>query len=230
MGQRIWQNSKQSQTAYEDLRMKNLTLALVGIFINLRRQAIDNFFWKEIPSTLQGRAWLHSSNHTTLVNYLDSMWSLWGNMFTRTWKNARNKEYASLFMEAHGVHMANWHRLIEFNFSDQHAICLNSRVREFEGSVVQTIVWRGRRGSWGKSEVVWSNQRFGHPPLDSICPDLQRVGPSMMCNMLGERSRKSLQLVILRDLPHTYSCTCFYLKEKKGGNKKDSTDFEHRGV
>ena len=55
-------------------------------------------------------------------------------------KECEDKEYASLFMEAHGVHMANWHRFIEFNFSDQHAICLNSRVREFEGSVVQTIV------------------------------------------------------------------------------------------
>jgi len=64
------------------------------------------FFWKEIPSTLQRRAWFHSSNHITLVNYLDSMGSLWGYMFTRTWKNARNKEYASLFMEAHGVHKA----------------------------------------------------------------------------------------------------------------------------
>ena len=61
-------------------------------------------------------------------------------MFTRTRKNARNKEYASLFMEAHGVHKANWHRFIEFNFSDQHAICLNSRNRDFEGSVAQTIV------------------------------------------------------------------------------------------
>ena len=29
-------------------------------------------------------------------------------MFTRTRKNARNKEYASLFMEAHGVHKAKW--------------------------------------------------------------------------------------------------------------------------
>ena len=35
---------------------------------------------------------------------------------------------------------------IEFNFSDQHAICLNSRKREFEGSVAQTFVCRGRRG------------------------------------------------------------------------------------
>ena len=33
--------------------------------------------WKEIPSTLHGRAWFHSSNHITLVNYLDSMGSLW---------------------------------------------------------------------------------------------------------------------------------------------------------
>ena len=37
-------------------------------------------------------------------------------------------------------------RFIEFNFSDQHAICLNSRKREFEGSVAQTFVCRGRRG------------------------------------------------------------------------------------
>ena len=85
-------------------------------------------------------------------------------------------------------------RFIEFNFSDQHAICLNSRKREFEGSVAQTFVCRGRRGN---------------------CPGLQRAGPSMLCNMLGERSRTSLHLVILRDLPHTYSCTCFYSKEKQ---------------
>jgi len=62
------------------------------------------FFLKEIPSTLQRRAWFHSSNHTTLGNYLDSMGSLWENMFTRTWKNARNKEYANLFMNAYVVH------------------------------------------------------------------------------------------------------------------------------
>ena len=37
-------------------------------------------------------------------------------------------------------------RFIEFNFSDQRAICLNSRKREFEGSVAQTFVCRGRRG------------------------------------------------------------------------------------
>ena len=103
-GQRIWQNSKQKTNCIWRFEHENLTLALVGIFINLRRQAIDNFFWKEIPSTLQRRAWFRSSNHITLVNYLDSMGSLWRYMFTRTWKNARNKEYASLFMEAHGVH------------------------------------------------------------------------------------------------------------------------------
>ena len=61
------------------------------------------FLWKEIPSTLQGRAWFHSSNHITLVNYLDRMGSLWRYLFTRTRKKARNKEYARLFMEAHGV-------------------------------------------------------------------------------------------------------------------------------
>ena len=44
------------------------------------------FFWKEIPSTLQGRAWFHSSNHITLVNYLDSMGSLWRYIYIhRNW-------------------------------------------------------------------------------------------------------------------------------------------------
>ena len=85
-------------------------------------------------------------------------------------------------------------RFIEFSYSDKHAICLNSRIRELEGSVAQTIVCRGRRGN---------------------CLGLQHAGPSMLCNMLGERSRTSLHLVILRDLPHTYSCTCFYSKEKQ---------------
>ena len=42
----------------------------------------------------------------------------------------------------------------------------------------------------------------------------------MLCNMLGERLRKSLQLVILRDLPHTYSCTYFYLKGKQRWKQK----------
>ena len=85
-------------------------------------------------------------------------------------------------------------RFIEFSYSDKDAICLNSRIRELEGSVAQTIVCRGRRGN---------------------CLGLQRAGPSMLCNMLGERSRTSLHLVILRDLPHTYSGTCFYSKEKQ---------------
>ena len=36
--------------------------------------------------------------------------------------------------------------IIEFKFGDQQEICLNSRMREFEGSVAQTFVCRGRRG------------------------------------------------------------------------------------
>ena len=79
----------------------------------------------------------------------------------------------------------------------------------------QTIVWRGRRGSWGKLELVWSNQRFGHHSLVPISPVLQLVGSSMLCNMLGERSWMSLQMVSLKDLPHTYSCTCFYSKGRR---------------
>ena len=80
---------------------------------------------------------------------------------------------------------------------------------------MQTIVWRGRRGNWEKSEDVWSNQWFGHHSLDSICPDLQRVGPSMMCNMLGERSWKSCNWWFWEISPHTYSCICFYSKGKQ---------------
>ena len=37
-------------------------------------------------------------------------------------------------------------RFIEFKFGDQQKICLNSRMREFEGSVAQTFVCRGGRG------------------------------------------------------------------------------------
>ena len=79
----------------------------------------------------------------------------------------------------------------------------------------QTIVWRQRRGSWGKSMLVWSNQRFGHPSLVPISPVLQLVGSSMLWNMLGERSCMSLQMVSLKDLPHTYSCTYFYSKGRR---------------
>jgi hypothetical protein len=38
-------------------------------------------------------------------------------------KDARNKKYGSLFMEAHGVHKEIWQG--SFNFSDQHNISLN---------------------------------------------------------------------------------------------------------
>ena len=45
---------------------------------------------------------------------------------------------------------------------------------------------------------------------------------------LGERSRTSLQLVIWRDLPHTYSCTWLYSNTKV--ETRDSAGFEYRGV
>ena len=66
------------------------------------------FFLKRNPKYFARKSMVPfiQSYHITLVNYLDSMGSLWGYMFTRTWKNARKKEYASLFMEAHGVHKA----------------------------------------------------------------------------------------------------------------------------
>jgi len=95
--------------------------------------------------------------------------------------------------------------------------------RSMRSVFAQTIIWRGRRGNWGKSELVCLNQRFGHPSLVPICPVLQRVGPSMLCSMLGERSWVSLQLVSSKDLPHTYSCTCFYSKQEKQRWKQTRT-------
>ena len=64
---------------------------------------------------MQGKAWFHSSNHITF-NYLDSMGSLWIWVFTRTRENARNKEYANLFMKAHGVSGPSLHFYLEFKF------------------------------------------------------------------------------------------------------------------
>ena len=41
------------------------------------------------------------------------------------------------------------------------------------------------------------------------------AGLLVSCVMLGERSQVSLLLVLLRDLPHTYSCTCFYSTKQR---------------
>ena len=46
--------------------------------------------------------------------------------------------------------------------------------------------------------------------LDPVLGMLLGAGLTVSCVMLGERSQVSLLLVHLRDLPHTYSCTCFY--------------------
>ena len=59
------------------------------------------------------------------------------------------------------------------------------------------------------------------------------LGASLLvsCVMLGERSQVSFLLVLLRDLPHTYYCTCFYsTKEQKVETSKDSAGCKHRGV
>ena len=97
-------------------------------------------------------------------------------------------------------------RFIEFSFW---WLALKSIKLKDLGSMrsvfAQTIVWRGRRGDWGKSELVWSNQRFGHPSLDPICPVLQHVGPSMLCNMLGERFSSELAVGAFgRSPPHLF--------------------------
>ena len=110
-------------------------------------------------------------------------------------------------------------RINEFSLSDQQRNLLKLKnlasLREFVRDELHIPSLKGKKRSWRKLEVVWSNQRFGHPSLDSFYPALWRVGLSMLCICLGERSRTSLQVVILRDLPHTYSCTCLYSKEKQ---------------
>ena len=67
--------------------------------------------------------------------------------------------------------------------------------------------------------------------LGPVLGMLLGAGLSVSCMMLGERTQVSLLLVLLRDLPHTYSCTCFYsTKEKKVETSKDSAGCKHRGV
>ena len=51
--------------------------------------------------------------------------------------------------------------------------------------------------------------------LGSVLGMLLGAGMSVSCVMLGERSQVSLLLVLLRDLPHTYSCTCFYSTKQR---------------
>jgi hypothetical protein len=68
------------------------------------------------------------------------------------------------------------------------------------------VLQGGRRGNRGESEVVQLNQRFSCPSLDSICPVLPCVRLSDVVQDVGGRSRMSLHMMSVRDLPHTYSC------------------------
>ena len=49
-------------------------------------------------------------------------------------------------------------------------------------------------------------------------------------HMFGGEISKEFGIGDVRDLPHTYSCTCLYSKENKSGNKRDSAWVEYRGV
>ena len=55
-------------------------------------------------------------------------------------------------------------------------------------------------------------------------------GSSMLCTCLGERSRKSLQLVMLEISPTLILVPVFIQKKNKSGNKRDSAGVEYRGV
>ena len=51
--------------------------------------------------------------------------------------------------------------------------------------------------------------------LGPVLGMLLGAGLSMSCVMLGEISQVRLLLVLLRDLPHTYSRTCFYSTKQR---------------
>ena len=177
------------------------------------------FFWKE-------RAWFHSSNHITLVNYLDSMGSLWRYICSQELVRMRGIKSMQVYSWKRMECTSGLARFIEFNFSDQHAICLNSRKREFEGSVAQTFICRGRRGE------RWFQRWFGWTRGSTILPWISSfLFFSMwchlnLCNMLGEILND--WLLSLRVLPHTYSCTCF-IQENKNGNKQGLYRFSNTG-
>ena len=65
---------------------------------------------------------------------------------------------------------------------------------------------------------VMDEEGLYRPPVLGM---LLGAGLSVSCVMLGERSQVSFLLVLLRDLPHTYSCTYFlFNKRTKGGNNQ----------
>ena len=94
---------------------------------------------------------------------------------------------------------------IEFDFSDQNYFYSNSSIERDEGSVTQTIVeeegvvvsqrWFG----WAKGST---DPFWGHVSCPSVCRFVR-----CCATRCGEIS--SEWLLRSRDLPHTYSCTCF---------------------
>ena len=61
----------------------------------------------------------------------------------------------------------------------------------------------------------WGPGRPFSWPVGPVLGMLLGAGLSVSCVMLGERSQVSLLFVLLRDLPHTYSCTCFYSTKQR---------------
>ena len=51
--------------------------------------------------------------------------------------------------------------------------------------------------------------------LGPVLGMLLGAGLTASCVMLGERSQLNLLIVLLRDLPHTYSCICFYSTQQR---------------
>ena len=86
------------------------------------------------------------------------------------------------------------------------------------GRCERKLAWWMKKGCTG---LLRSSAGLGGPAdplvglLGPVLGMLLRAGLSMLCVMLGERSQVSFLVVLLRDLPHTYSCTCFYSTKQR---------------
>ena len=95
---------------------------------------------------------------------------------------------------------------------------------------VHTIVDEEEEGAEG------SQRWFGRTKGSAIPPFGFLLSCSLACwivnvvHMFGGEISKEFGIGDVRDLPHTYSCTCLYSKENKSGNKRDSAWVEYRGV
>ena len=117
---------------------------------------------------------------------------------------ARINEFSLSDQQRNLLKLKNLASLREFVRDELHIPSLKEEEARNEGSQR----WLGR--TKGSAIPPWIPSVLFFSVLDRRC----------CASYLGERSRTGLQLVIWRDLPHTYSRTYFIQKKNKSGNKK----------